>query len=74
MREVNGMSDKRSTLEIRETNHGIFFNGVKQTNIHDLQIIKNYHRKVKVQVTYWADSFIKEDFGNSSADSRNSDR
>lgn len=50
-------------LDIKETRDGLYINGVKQPHVTDVQVIKNLHKKVKVQVTYWADSFIKEDFG-----------
>jgi len=49
-------------MEIKENKDGIFINGVKQEGVEDVQVIKNPHRKVEVQVTYLADDFLKEDF------------
>ena len=48
--------------EIKQTPEGIYINGVKQEGVTDVQIKKNSHRWMEVQITYMANSFIKEKF------------
>lgn len=54
--------------EIKQTQEGIYINGVKQegVTVTDVQIKKNSHRWTEVQITYMANSFIKEKFYSSS--------
>jgi len=49
-------------VEIKENKDGLFINGIKQEGVEDVQVIKNFYRKVEVQVTYLVDAFLKEDF------------
>ncbi|MFC6290631.1 hypothetical protein [Levilactobacillus angrenensis] len=60
------MAKKR--LSIRENKDGIFVNGVAQKNVVDVQVKRNLHQKVEVQITYLADEFLKEDFSNGLTD------
>lgn len=60
------MAKKR--LSIRENKYGIFINGVAQKNVVDVQVKRNLHQKVEVQITYLADEFLKEDFSNGLTD------
>lgn len=60
------MAKKR--LSIRGNKDGIFINGVAQMNVVDVQVKRNLHQKVKVQITYLADEFLKEDFSNGLTD------
>lgn len=46
--------------EIKQTPEGIYINGVKQEGATDVQIKKNSHHWTEVQITYMANSFIKE--------------
>lgn len=48
--------------EIKQTSEGIYINGVKQEGATDVQIKKNSHHWTEVQITYMANSFIKEKF------------
>lgn len=66
---VNRCSGKQTLnldCDIRETSEGVFINGVKQTGVKDLQVKKNSHRLIEVQVDYLATSFSKEKFCDSS--------
>lgn len=66
---VNRCSSKQilnSDCDIRETAEGVFINGVKQTGVKDLQVKKNSHQLIEVQVDYLATSFSKEKFCYSS--------
>lgn len=56
-----------SDCNIRETSQGVFINGIKQPGVKDLQIKKNSHRLIEVQINYLATSFSKEKFSNGSS-------
>jgi len=48
--------------EIRQTPEGVYIDGVKQKGAIDVQVKKNSRKWTEVQITYMANSFIKEKF------------
>lgn len=56
------------SCRIVENKDGVSINGVLQPNVVDLQVKKNLHQVMEVQVTYEATEFLKEELGDGSGD------
>ena len=51
-----------------ENKDGVSINGVLQPNVVDLQVKRDLHQVMEVQVTYLATEFLKEELGDDSED------
>ena len=48
--------------KIKQAPYGVYIDDIKQEGVRDVQIKKNSHQWTEVQITYMANSFIKEKF------------
>ena len=56
------------SCRIVENKDGVSINGVLQPNVVDLQVKRDLHQVMEVQVTYLATEFLKEELGDDSED------
>ena len=56
------------SCRIVENKDGVSINGVLQPNVVDLQVKRDLHQVMEVQVTYLATEFLKEELDDDSED------
>lgn len=56
------------SCKIVENKDGVSINGVLQPNVVDLQVKRDLHQVMEVQVTYLATEFLKEELDDDSED------